>query len=68
MPARVVVVHDGTEFVASVRSAVQLKNYDVVTFSDTLSALTALESAKLVDVLITGTRFRPERRAACRWR
>ncbi|MGH6990071.1 MAG: hypothetical protein ACREFD_14135 [Stellaceae bacterium] len=57
MPARIVVVHDDPDFVETVRTSLQLENYDVIAFTDTLAALKALEAARLTDILITGTRF-----------
>ena len=60
MPAHIVVVHDDPKFVASVCRALQDDGHDRVTaLSDSMVALSVLEVAKALEVLITGTRFPP---------
>ncbi|HEX4113542.1 MAG TPA: hypothetical protein VH020_13500 [Stellaceae bacterium] len=58
MPARIVVVHDDPEFLQSVCNALQFDGHDSVAgLSDSLMALSALEVAESVDLLITGMHF-----------
>jgi DNA-binding NtrC family response regulator len=57
MPARIVVVHDDPEFVENTRAALLAAGHDVRTFSDTMSALKALEAAQRLEVLITRVIF-----------
>jgi len=55
MPARIVLVHDDVELLQSMKVA--LAGYDVAAFDNPMTALAALQSAKLIDLLITGLRF-----------
>jgi DNA-binding NtrC family response regulator len=57
MPARVVIAHDDAEFVEDTVTALWDAGYEVVAFTDSMSALDALEAAQLVEVLITRVRF-----------
>ena len=57
MPAHVVVVHDDLSFLDDIVSALQRADYDVVGFSDSMAALSAIENARRVDVLVTRVKF-----------
>ena len=57
MPARVAVVHDEIDFLATAVSALQLAGYEVADFTDPLAALAALEQARQIDLLITRIDF-----------
>src|SRR5947208_1258165 len=59
MPARVVVVHDDADFVERTVSALQAAGYDVAAFTDTMVALSSLEAAERIELLITRARFSP---------
>ena len=59
MPARIVVVHDDRDFLGSMITALQIAGYDVVGFADTMSALTALEHASQLELLITRVEYEP---------
>jgi DNA-binding NtrC family response regulator len=54
MPARVVIVHNDTKFLASLTNRLIGSANDVATFSDPTAALSALDRARKVEVLITG--------------
>jgi DNA-binding NtrC family response regulator len=53
MPARVVLVNDDLQFVEEVSAALWDAGYDVAAFSDSMTALLALEAAQNVELLIT---------------
>ena len=57
MPARVVVVHDNPDFIDPVVAGLRGVGLDVVTFTDTMSALNALEHAQRVELMITRVQF-----------
>jgi two-component SAPR family response regulator len=58
VPARIVVVHSDSEFLESVSNALQRDGHDsVVSLSDSMAALSAMEFAETVELLITGTNF-----------
>ena len=57
MPARIVLAHDDPEFVHNTVTALRGVGYDVIAFADSMSALTALEAAQRVEVLITRVLF-----------
>ena len=57
MPARIVVVHDNSDFVQSVVASLQAAGYDTVAFSDSMSGIDALEHPKRIELLITRVRF-----------
>ena len=59
MPARVVLVHDETEFVDELIAALTLAGHQVATFTDPLEAWDALAAARLTKVLITRVQFPP---------
>ncbi|MEJ0017422.1 MAG: response regulator [Acetobacteraceae bacterium] len=59
MPARVVVVHDDQQFIRATVTALEAAGYDVSSFTDTMSALDALQDAQRFDVLVTRVRFGP---------
>jgi DNA-binding NtrC family response regulator len=59
MPARVVMVHDETEFAAGVAAALRLTGNDVAVFADPMRALDALDAAQRIEVLITQIKFAP---------
>ena len=57
MSARIVLAHDDPEFVHNTVPALRAAGYDVIAFADSMSALTALEAAHRVEVLITRVLF-----------
>jgi DNA-binding NtrC family response regulator len=57
MPASVVVAHDEAEFVDNTVVALRDAGHDVAAFANSMSALTALENAQLVEVPITRVLF-----------
>jgi DNA-binding NtrC family response regulator len=57
MPAQIVVVHDDSEFLDRIVTALRTAGYDVASFTDTMAATNALEQAHLMDMLITRVRF-----------
>ena len=59
MPARIVVVHDDPEFIDRTVTALLAAGYDVTAFTDTISALAALEAAQWLELLITRVIFPP---------
>jgi DNA-binding NtrC family response regulator len=59
MPARIVVVHDDEKFTAQLATALRSCGHDVVTFPDPLAAWSALEAAKLIEVLVTRMEYAP---------
>ena len=60
MPARVVLVHDDPEFTAMAVAALrQVVGCDLAWFSDSHSALDALEAAEKIELLITPAQFPP---------
>jgi DNA-binding NtrC family response regulator len=59
VPARVVVVHDETDFSDRAVTALGFAGYDVVAFADPMAALNALDTAERVEVLITRVEFEP---------
>jgi CheY-like chemotaxis protein len=61
MPARVVVVHDGPEFVEELEAALNLAGDQVAVFRDPLEAWDALAAARQTEVLITRVLFPPGR-------
>jgi DNA-binding NtrC family response regulator len=61
VPARVVVVHDDTEFVDELSARLRTSGHDVATFPDPLAAWTALEAVARTEVLVTRVEFPPGR-------
>ena len=61
MPARIVVVHDDSDFNVAATVALTLAGYDVAAFVDPMAALHALEAARTVEALVTRMRFGPGR-------
>ncbi len=59
MPAQVVLVLQDSAVLAALASAVEENGHTVQTFSDPMAALTALEQARSVELLITDVRFPP---------
>jgi DNA-binding NtrC family response regulator len=57
MPARIVVVHDDQEFRETVTAALEAAGHDVKAFSDSMSAIDALETAERIELLITRVVF-----------
>lgn len=57
MPTRIVFVHDDPEFLEPACTALRLAGHEVTTFSGSMEALRALESAETVELLITRVRF-----------
>ena len=58
MPARIVVVHDGPCLERMI-SGLSQRGHDVRGYSDPLAALSALEDARRVEVLLTRLHFGP---------
>jgi DNA-binding NtrC family response regulator len=61
MPARVVVVHDDSDFNVAATVALTVAGYEVASFVDPVSAIEALEAAHPVEVLVTRIRFGPDK-------
>ena len=53
MPARLAVVHDDPIFLNGTVSALLRAGYDVASFSQSMAAISALETQQRVDILIT---------------
>ena len=54
MPARIVIVQDDRTFLESLMDRINAAGHDFAAFSDPRAALSALEGARTVEVLITG--------------
>jgi DNA-binding NtrC family response regulator len=61
MPARIVVVHDDIAFLGQAVAALRSCGHDVLAFDDPITAMNALEKASMIEVLVTGIRFREGR-------
>jgi DNA-binding NtrC family response regulator len=61
MPARIVLVHDDSDFSIAATLALTLAGYDVAPFLDPTMALDALEAARTVEILVTRIRFGPDK-------
>jgi DNA-binding NtrC family response regulator len=59
MPARVVVVHDDPLFIEQVTTALRDRGLTVAVFEDPMKALDGLETAQLIELLITRVQFAP---------
>jgi hypothetical protein len=59
VPTSIVLVHDVAEFVEHTATALRAVGYAVTTFSDTMTAIDALENEQPVDILITRVNFAP---------
>jgi DNA-binding NtrC family response regulator len=58
MPARIVLVHDDTDFLVRAAAAIRAAGYDIVAFEGSMAALEALGgAAKNVELLITRVNF-----------
>ena len=57
MPAPIVFVHANSEFLSAGATALRAVGYDVVVFPEPLVALSALESPRRIEVLVTGVQF-----------
>jgi len=57
MPARVVLVHDDTEFLEKAVAALRAVGHEVAAYSGSRAALSALEQAHLIELLITPITF-----------
>jgi DNA-binding NtrC family response regulator len=57
MPARVAVVHDDPIFLNGTVSALKRAGYDVASFSQSMAAISALDTQQRVDILITRVGF-----------
>jgi DNA-binding NtrC family response regulator len=57
MSARVVVVHDDTEFCISLTVALRVAGYEVAAYPHPLAALAALNSARPIELVLTRVRF-----------
>lgn len=53
MPARIVIVHDDCDFLQETTTALRNAGHEVAAYANTLAALTALEQANKVELLIT---------------
>ena len=61
MPARIVVVHDGANFVEELAERLRAEGHEVATFPDPIAAWDALEAAQSSEVLVTRVTFPPGR-------
>lgn len=59
MPARVVVVHRDPEIAARVTEEIQHTGCTAIGITDSMEALTVLETAQSIEVLVTGVDFPP---------
>lgn len=59
MSASIVLVHDVAEFAEHIAAALRTAGYTVTTFSDTMTAIDALENGQRIDVLLTRVNFAP---------
>ena len=66
MPARIVVVHNDPKFTERTVAALVAAGHDARAFTDTMSALKALERAQRVEVLVTASSFRRASRTVSR--
>lgn len=57
MPARIVLAHDGPEFLDQAATALRLVGHEVMTFGGSIEAFDALKAAQTVELLITRVRF-----------
>jgi DNA-binding response OmpR family regulator len=61
MPARVVLVHDDPDFVEQAAAALCQAGYDVAGYSDPMLAISALDAANRIEVLVTRATFGPHK-------
>lgn len=59
MPARIVLVHDDTDFLRKAAAAIRAAGYEVAAFDRSMAALDALRGAQSVQLLITRVNFPP---------
>jgi DNA-binding NtrC family response regulator len=59
MPARLVVANDDPSFLAKIHEALRDARFDAVIYSDSMTALNAMESAHKIELLVTGIDFGP---------
>jgi CheY-like chemotaxis protein len=59
VPTSIVLVHDVAEFVEHTATALRAVGYTVTTFSNTMTAIDAMESEQPIDILITRVNFAP---------
>ncbi len=59
MPARVVVVHDDGPHLKPIAASLRSAGFDVAAYADPLAAMTALEDAQRLEVLLTRIHFAP---------
>jgi DNA-binding NtrC family response regulator len=57
MPASVVIVHDDPVFLDTAAAALRNAGHEVATFDDPMTALSELEAATSVEVLVTRVTF-----------
>jgi DNA-binding response OmpR family regulator len=57
MPARVILVHDDPEVLEPATAALRVAGHDVAAFADSMAAISALEDARVAELLITRVRF-----------
>ena len=57
MPARIVLAHSDPQFLSDMLCGLRSSGYDVVGFPDSNGALTALEAAERVEILVTRVVF-----------
>jgi DNA-binding NtrC family response regulator len=61
MPAQIILVHDDAVFAEPVSCALRENGYEVMVFPDPLAAVSALETAERMDLVITRVEFPPGR-------
>jgi DNA-binding NtrC family response regulator len=59
MPARIVLVHDGADFLRKAAAAIRAAGYEVAAFDRSMAALDALRNGQSVQLLITRVEFPP---------
>jgi DNA-binding NtrC family response regulator len=59
MPARIVLVHDGSDFLRKAAAAIRAAGYEVAAFDRSMAALDALRNGQSVQLLITRVEFPP---------
>jgi len=59
MPARIVVVHDETDFLDEVATVLRSAGHEVATFTDPIAAWDAVEAGQKTEILVTRVRFPP---------
>jgi DNA-binding NtrC family response regulator len=68
MTKRILVVHNDMSFVRQVAAAFVSAGHDVLTFSNAMAALEALENSPRPDLLITRVNYGSTRSTGSHWR